>query len=957
MRHLTIIIIIILSLSISSNSFAWSLKTHLWISQQVLNDVVDDGNVTMLGKYYRVPAHIVNALRLHPDKFRMGSLGPDVFPDPIVGQTTTHPGVINGWQTDEWLKYLLANAKTPEEIAFTYGFVIHACSDIFAHTYVNAYAGDIFELTDGERDVELRHFILEKYIESLTPNPKDNSGNPVDWNSVLGVPAEYLRNLLILNGDVFEQYLKAKTGLHLSSMHAVKQTVTVLNKTTNDVKQEFTKWAAEYYKLQLDYYTNLAQAKISLKAAETTLDAQEELLKVKRKAYDAALGALAEANNIVQKHPELIAFQENLLAEQIKVAADLAEESVNVAARVSNEISNLRSKISDLRGEIVSLACHLLVYPPAVKKCKDKVKDANRAISRIENQISGLEAQKEAAKKAAENADRVRDDIKQTVDKLKNEYNNAVKGIAEKTYEAAVLAAETELKVQELAVEKAKEAIEKAKEVVETIQNEIDKIDPIIDEIKKAADKYNIITVLLDNWLKGIDKASTEYILASHRAGLKMINNSGNPKDEYTEWYKCYGFVFAAVPIQVTEAGCFVTDEVSKLKSKYDELIASLPEILQWVINPTKKASDLVLEKAKPELEKAAFNITSFITDPGTADFMFLLMKPENASLSKLINAYNHDNTQKRLLTFADVSKLVLQDLSVENEVLNTTKFGPLINSVTLSKLAVLNPTSLNEIIKDQVGEYSSPYFGRNIYNSSETNFTLLLDAVKSIDGNHQWQAFALPYPKKGGISENAIKPSYGYNYFSDPSKAKGFRLWVDPYLRERVFFKLFPYSASGSLSATAELKDPLYTHEECPQNPFPLTQDAEGKLVNRDVSCRTFASPDISAFILPFKDIIEYEKKYYNCDGFNSDIYYTSVASFGRKKKAEALKNKLTDRYPDIKIILVKRGSIFKRWRVILSDCITEKDALEIKDLAIRRRLTKTPKIHHLKVKKSTSK
>src|ERR1700742_4517029 len=142
---------------IPSSAKAWSLKTHIWIAQEVLNDALPDEELTILGRNYAVPAHVLNALRSHPDRYRMGHLGPDVFPDPIVGQVTTHPGLAGGWQTDDWLKHILRGATSPEDISFAYGFAGHAAGDVFAHSYVNNYSGDIFELK-GEREVERRHF-------------------------------------------------------------------------------------------------------------------------------------------------------------------------------------------------------------------------------------------------------------------------------------------------------------------------------------------------------------------------------------------------------------------------------------------------------------------------------------------------------------------------------------------------------------------------------------------------------------------------------------------------------------------------------------------------------------------------------------------------------------------------------------------------------------------------------
>ncbi len=135
------------TLVFSSVSLAWGLKTHVWIGQQVLTDVIDDGYVELVGKRYAVPQSTYDALRNFPNEFRMGNIGPDAIPDPIVGQTTTHPGVEGGWQTDEWLQHLVVNSNTQAELAMSLGFLSHAAGDIFAHTYVNAYSGDIFSLT------------------------------------------------------------------------------------------------------------------------------------------------------------------------------------------------------------------------------------------------------------------------------------------------------------------------------------------------------------------------------------------------------------------------------------------------------------------------------------------------------------------------------------------------------------------------------------------------------------------------------------------------------------------------------------------------------------------------------------------------------------------------------------------------------------------------------------------
>lgn len=202
-------------------TLAFKLDTHVWIGQQVLNDVLPDGKVTIepFGEF-AVDPEIVNALSNEQDKYLMGTIGPDGFPDLVGGQMTTHPGVPGGWPTDSWLQLMLLSANKLGEKAFAYGYLTHAASDMFAHTYVNTYSGDIFDLKD-EQEVELRHMALEEYIKLHMPPITDNNGKT--WPPYLLVsdpaPAQFLRDTLILNRNVADEYRKQPATMYLSSMY------------------------------------------------------------------------------------------------------------------------------------------------------------------------------------------------------------------------------------------------------------------------------------------------------------------------------------------------------------------------------------------------------------------------------------------------------------------------------------------------------------------------------------------------------------------------------------------------------------------------------------------------------------------------------------------------------------------------------------------------------------------
>lgn len=211
-------------------SFAFKGNTHIWVAQEVLNDVIDNGKVTITpyGEFSVIP-EVVTALRDHPNEYRMGSIGPDGFPDLIGAQMTVHPGrySLGGWRTDDWLKKLVNAAGTNRERSFVYGYMTHAATDVFSHSYVNLYAGDAYILSDGIEE-EARHMALEGFIKEHQPPLVDATGNyiglprdvvePANGNNS-AAPAAFLRDTLILDHDAAEQYRADPISQYLALMH------------------------------------------------------------------------------------------------------------------------------------------------------------------------------------------------------------------------------------------------------------------------------------------------------------------------------------------------------------------------------------------------------------------------------------------------------------------------------------------------------------------------------------------------------------------------------------------------------------------------------------------------------------------------------------------------------------------------------------------------------------------
>ncbi len=219
--------LVILALLCASNAYSFKLDTHVWVGAQVVEDVVDNGRVSIppFGEF-TVDSDIVSALQHSPKSYLYGNIGPDFFPDVLTGQMIIHPGAdvdedgMDGsqWNTDDWFRHILSSRESmsPAELAFSLGFVGHGASDFWAHTYVNTYAGNIFTLTDGDQaEAEIRHYILEGYVNKFTPDVikanGQNLGKGLDvLNAYEGTfPNKFIRQKLITNDEIQERIQKA----------------------------------------------------------------------------------------------------------------------------------------------------------------------------------------------------------------------------------------------------------------------------------------------------------------------------------------------------------------------------------------------------------------------------------------------------------------------------------------------------------------------------------------------------------------------------------------------------------------------------------------------------------------------------------------------------------------------------------------------------------------------------
>jgi hypothetical protein len=416
-----------------------------------------------------------------------------------------------------------------------------------------------------------------------------------------------------------------------------------------------------------------------------------------------------------------------------------------------------------------------------------------------------------------------------------------VKHAAEADFRLRRARIDVELKATQEARKKADDA---ANELAK-LRNQLIDAQAIKDAITDLISRSDILSGLAKSWVHGMDLAGKEFILASTRVAEGMLSGKSNFLSSYLDWWKCYGHAYGGIPVQFGQAMCAYEDFLGRVEAEADKIIQrTLPppfgdlysRFLQIKVgikgDLKQKASDAVLHIAKLAAP-----------DPVTGDFIDLLARPDHATKEKLDEVFGTlaGAGRKPLLTFQKVSDLIDSDVSLEGGHLNPEKFYALKNAVTLSKLALADVRSIKGLIWVLGGDpdlLQDP--------SSAERRSILFDMVRSIDGNHQWQPYGLPYPSAGGADPRPKDPLARRYGFGPGQERPGFILFVDPSLRREIFLRIFEGPVSGSLAKHLV----GYPFPECLKNQFPVSFQPDGSGQVADSGCTNAVVDEPGSFL-----------------------------------------------------------------------------------------------------------
>jgi uncharacterized protein YoxC len=824
-------------------SGAFGLKTHGWIANDLLQEIRNTCKVRIAGKNYRIAAEQCDAIKAHPGDFLSGAMGPDIYPDLMTGQVTTHPGVTGGWQTGDWLKHVVDSAGDQRSLAFAMGYLLHAAGDMFAHSYVNTFAGDVFDLKD-ERAVEARHVAIEKYLDAHVP------ANAADPGS-LSVPAERVRDTLLYNDAVVSQYRRSGSAPHIVAMFAVRDAVGDLTDALEGIEDVSTEIIARYVAAHVNMQGKLATGEAQLEVTREALRIAEQEAALRRKVHDEAKRAFDKAAGELEENERLWA-DANLQYEVQTKLIDASQKAFNDATRTLNDLNRT---LNDLNNKIASVPTHVteqvckaaakILGKVAKAVCNEVQKvnsawsDLNNSIAKVKNRI-GDEARKQAdatAALTAATANRAAAIQRKVTAESRRGALEATKVAAEISYRSTV----EPLRAQEQVAAKSRAELERLEQEVEQLRKQLVDHDKLLAEIRALLDDLNYLSFLGRNWSKGIERAGEEYIQVGFRVSQHILKGEKGSLEEYVQWLSCHGDVFLAVPYQYGEGLC-------KAKTVYQDTMQRIEKMQRALLLPGVREvyeeidglKEQLIVELKDAVKEASFRLLELVADDRSlAQLIRMLEDPSYATRNEVqgLLATVGDSGGKQLLTFRNGADLIDGDAYMEAH-WEAEKFAPVAYARTMSRLALLPGEELNAMAGDVAGFWFSDW---KLHPEKIPRYSLLFRTLRSIDGNHQWQPYGLPYARStGGPVPGPESRRYGYGPMDGSNF--GLAMYLDPEARRKVFLRLFPRQLS--MVENDPRLQAGYPFPSCEANPFPMTFiQASGQPATSDDTCKPGAA------------------------------------------------------------------------------------------------------------------
>lgn len=783
-----IVLCITVILTATLRAEAFKIDAHIYAAQEVLNDAADGTlDFPILDKDRRVirthkipvnPTYL-RAIRAYPEYYRMGSVGPDAFPSVEVGQLAIHPGLRGSWGTAEWLNHLLQTSRpSDQELAFILGNFAHAAVDVFAHTYVNRYVGEIFDIGLNEPAAR-RHVMIESFISRFLPPIKVSGSRRefrahelvTDRNGKLAIPAQMLRNRMFYHPSAVEQLGKGQYTRHirLIANHREKLNKALAKGSPLDEIElaAIQISAAIWGDINLSKNDARRVREYSEKIHNMTDFTVQSVELVNQ--YDKALKGLSSFTH--QQVGKLFQKSESAMKDYLAGAAKLAAMRKQALSRPAEIEKMTREKVTKA---VTNVLCRR-----KRKRCPPHHDHLCKLI--CDNVVTVVDITNETV--ASANA--ALKELQSHIDKLEQSQDRVLKAIHESL----------------------KEAMKGAETLIAT---KIKLNEFVLEFLKDQKPAHSPPRRIIENWGRDIDEAMLQYVHANGETLIRSITPGAEDiLKPYLDWFECYGKAIVGYPVLISKGVCILKDGKKALVAHLDEFEARLSRI---------SSTTELINRKKKEIQEKITKLKDELIDEGTDHILkeFDRLKKVNANLlmwKKLLTEptkdgvvngfFSKDPSGKGLLVIGDIEQRMRIEMGIrDNQPFDPQRFDAMRNSIMLAKLALLDQRGLQELAsKEGLG---TTFYGPQLYpGDSHYSQNILFGFARSIDGNNQWHMQSPPHPRVGGYDKETFarqrkdaSARYGYvnnNCVSNNGeRTKGMRMWVDGSARQKLFNRIF---------------------------------------------------------------------------------------------------------------------------------------------------------------------
>lgn len=861
-KPLSLLLIFILFLA--PNVFGFNVKTHSYIGNEVLKDL-SDGRLTIepFGEFDVAP-DVADAILNYPGAYLLGTLGPDSLPDMIGGQATVHTGIDGAWSTDDWLRHLSATSgASPRDQAWkalSSGYLSHSAADIFAHTYVNTYAGKEFNLQDEDRlDVEMRHFVLESYIAKFQPYDvqiDDLFGNvgyvletydtgehyPPTLQQQYDYTTEKLLELFeyIYQEMVNDGWFEYDSGEPYSTYDYIKNNYIDTRPPEVDTAaqlHDFNRWLSreDFYPdvSNPNYFTIRRQINNTEYAAEGgviyglrpvanasdwdkefTEEIADRLIRDSEVSNQYAMSGVAaylskmrEFEIKTQEEAEFInVFKDwirNELAQEIERQAFLQSmldryEQDGQVVESGPSVRNL--DISDYVCPFSDPVTGDCTAPEDLPYC-DSRNLQHRVAKQVGGQVYDLWLAGHCPNALISRYER--ELISESVSSMYGRYPE----FAELGHE---------LGFDDMSSNEVVETLALVAAVIVFYQD----LDFRVLAIEYALAQY---------YANAVEEATNAYIFTSIEVAKNVHSGAGIEEivTPIENWISCYGPIYTSEYASVMPDICDLSEQARTLALAFRGEVRQAGEYLAQQTGLSDEA--LAIQQAyanfKDRVEALAIGLGKDIVAEVLSDEQreFLTLIGSDVSDEILNEVFQRTGHSLELISIPDMSERAKLDMNLDSQgKFSPSEFAPVYNAIQLSKISLLDEYAINQL-EQRAGisgyNYSAFY--------SAGDFSLIYSWVSSLDGNHQWMDVSPRYPRQEGADDSSVDADRKY------SVGDGLFWWGNMDYRKNIFERIFKGPIAGSMEdPDAEDLSPLlpdyYKNRDCERDPFPLDVDPE---------------------------------------------------------------------------------------------------------------------------------